>query len=323
MLIDVDYFSENSIIRKAYVPLQWLVAPFFFLFAYYFLNKKTIKKKHIFYLVGPFFIIAMTHSIQLVYQLYFNEDHIITKYYERGLFLYTNLISFIHIPAVIYFMYKMIVNYENQYQNENRLEKIKKETTWLKHLIHIGIGIATLGMLSVIIGIIFDMKESYYAYPFFISLSLWIYWVGYVGINRSSSHSELQKLNNSPNPQKIGFATFNKINDYIVTEKKYLFNDINLNTIAEKFEISNGYLSQLINTHTNKSFNDYINELRIESSKKMLHDPQFDNYTIESIGLECGFKSKSNFYTTFKKFTNQTPNQYKKVKKVSSGSSIS
>ena len=46
----------------------------------------------------------------------------------------------------------------------------------------------------------------------------------------------------------------------------------------------------------------------------MLVDAHYKNYTIESIGLECGFKSKSNFYITFKKLTGQTPNQYKSQK---------
>lgn len=320
MLMDVSYFSENSIIRKAYIPCQWLVAPFFFLFTYYFLNTQTIKRKSVFYLFSPFFIITIIHSIQLIYQLYFDQDFVITKYYQRGLFLYTNFASFIYIPIVIFFMYRMIMNHENQYRNTNGLEKVKKQTSWLKYLIHIGIGIVALGTLSAILGIIFDLNESFYAYPFFISLSLWIYWVGYEGIHRLFLQSELRNLNNVSIPQKIGLATFIKINDYIIKEKKYLLNDISLQIIAENFELSQGYLSQLINTHANKNFNEYINELRIESSKEMLLDSQFNNYTIESIGLECGFKSKSNFYTTFKKFTGQTPNQFKKIGSVSSTS---
>ncbi|WP_282089704.1 helix-turn-helix domain-containing protein [Aquimarina algiphila] len=114
--------------------------------------------------------------------------------------------------------------------------------------------------------------------------------------------------------KKSGAATFAKINEYVLTEKKYLSPEINLHSIAMFFDISKGYISQLINVHAEKSFNDYINELRFEDSKKMLLDHHYNHYTIESIGLECGFKSKSNFYTTFKKFSGLTPNQYKKQK---------
>ncbi len=311
MLIDVNYFDDTSIIRRAYVPWQWMVAPMFYLFAHSFLQKESLSKSLLTFLIAPFFLITILHSLQLIYQIYFDNDFIISNYYQQGLFLYTNLLSFIHTPIVIYMMYKMVISYENNH--EKSIEKIKKETTWLKNLIRLGIGIVSLGMISVIIGVLIDMKDSYFGYPFFISLSLWIYWIGYVGINRSSSHERLEKLTTPQLSKKTGHATFVKINDYIVKEKKYLLADISLNSIAEKFQISSGYLSQLINTHTQNSFNDYINELRVEASKKMLIDSQYDNYTIESIGLECGFKSKSNFYTTFKKFSNLTPNQFKKL----------
>ncbi len=309
-------------VRKAYIPWQWLVAPFFFLFAYHFLNKKPIKTRCLFYLISPFLIISIVHGIQLFYQFSINENHIIARYYERGLFLYTNLISFIHIPVVMYAMYKMIINYENYHRNKNPIEKIRSETSWLKNLIYMGTGIIILGILSVIIGMIFDMEKSFYAYPFFISLSLWIYWVGYLVINRSSSYKILEKFDDYSNSTKTGIATFNKINTYIVTEKKYLLNDINLSSIAGHFKISSGYLSLLVNTHTGRSFNDYINKLRIETSKSMLIDELYGNYTIESIGIECGFNSKSNFYTAFKKYSGQTPNQYKKQSKISSESPV-
>ncbi|MBL0683913.1 helix-turn-helix domain-containing protein [Aquimarina mytili] len=313
MLIDVNYFRIGPILKETYIPWQWLVAPMFYLFAYYFLNKESIDKKRLFVLIAPFFVITIVHSIQFVYHLYFNPEYQISNYYERGLFLYTNLISFVHIPGVIFFMYQMIISYEKKHIGS--IEKIKTETTWLKNLIHIGVVIVSIGMLSAILGVVLDMKQSYYAYPFFISLSLWIYWVGYVGINRSSSSEKLKKLQSTSSSKKMGYDTFAKINEYIITEKKYLSVDINLNAIADRFEISNGYLSQLINANTNKSFNDHINELRVEAAKKMLIDKRYDNYTIESIGIECGFKSKSNFYSTFKKFSGQTPNQFKKAKK--------
>jgi len=311
MLIDVDYFSNVSFLKKIYIPWQWLVSPMFYLFAYYFLNHKAIDKKKLFFLIAPFFFIALVHALQLLYQVYIDPNHRISNYYERGLFLYTNIISFIYHPAIIYFMYRMILYYERNHKSQ--INKVKEETTWLKNLIHIGIGIITLGALSVILGAILDMKQSFYGYPFFISLSLWIYWVGYVGINRSSSHKKLVKIQTRPSTKNTGYETFSKIDSYIISEKIYISPILTLNHVADRFEISSGYLSQLINIHTQKSFNDYINLLRIEDSKKMLTDSKYSNYTIESIGIECGFKSKSNFYTSFKKVTGQTPSQYKKT----------
>ena len=315
MLVDIGYLTQDSIIRKMYLPWHWLVAPMFYLFLYYFFNTKSLRKRYLFYLVLPVFCIATIHLSQYLYQLFINPDYLITKYYQRGLFLYTNLLSFVYIPLVIFLMYKMILDFEKNAVNEKALEKIKKETNWVKNLIYFGISITGLGMVSVIIGIKLNMKEAFYAYPFFISLSIWIYWMGYAGIRRSLSHKRIKKINNSPIPQKKGFNIFERINNYILLEKAYLKNDINRDVIAIKFGISTGYLSQIINQYAGNNFNDYINKLRVEASKKKLLDKQYDSYTIELIGLECGFKSKSNFYAAFKKHTGQTPNQFKKKNK--------
>ena len=138
--------------------------------------------------------------------------------------------------------------------------------------------------------------------------------MGYVGVYRSifinGSKTTIKSVS------KHSLNTYQKIHAYIIEERRYLDTDLNQSEIAEKFNISSGYISQLINTNSDQNFNNYINALRIEASKKMLLENQFQNYTIESIGLECGFKSKSNFYMAFKKFTNQTPSAYVKSQKM-------
>jgi len=68
----------------------------------------------------------------------------------------------------------------------------------------------------------------------------------------------------------------------------------------------------LVNQFSEKNFSDYINSLRVDEAKKLLKNADFEAYTIVAIGLECGFNSKSTFYTAFKKFTGQTPTAYRK-----------
>ena len=71
-------------------------------------------------------------------------------------------------------------------------------------------------------------------------------------------------------------------------------------------------LSKTINDESGFSFSDYINSLRVEKAKQLLASEDFKEYTILSIGLECGFNSKSTFYLAFKKFTNTTPTDFRK-----------
>lgn len=94
-------------------------------------------------------------------------------------------------------------------------------------------------------------------------------------------------------------------------EKQFHRNtNIKLNDIALHLNISSHKLSQLLNDNLGKSFALFINECRIDEAKKMLKEN--NSFTLEAIGFEAGFSSKSTFYATFKKIVGQTPSEYKK-----------
>ncbi|WP_074407937.1 helix-turn-helix domain-containing protein [Aquimarina megaterium] len=67
-------------------------------------------------------------------------------------------------------------------------------------------------------------------------------------------------------------------------------------------------LSEYLNDNLNKSFSQFVNEYRIDEAKRLLQT--HTNYTIEAIGYESGFNSKSTFFTAFKKITGLTPTAY-------------
>jgi AraC-like DNA-binding protein len=59
-------------------------------------------------------------------------------------------------------------------------------------------------------------------------------------------------------------------------------------------------------------FSEYINAARVREAQRILTDLDFKNYTIVAIGLECGFNSKSTFYNSFKKVTQESPTDFRK-----------
>lgn len=97
-----------------------------------------------------------------------------------------------------------------------------------------------------------------------------------------------------------------------IMKSKALFKnpDVKLKHLADELNISKHYLSQLLNDNLGKSFALYINELRTEEAKRLLIEN--NQYTLEAIGFESGFSSKSTFYATFKKIIGQTPAEFKK-----------
>lgn len=69
-------------------------------------------------------------------------------------------------------------------------------------------------------------------------------------------------------------------------------------------------LSNTLRDGLETNFNDFVNTFRVEEVKERLKDPQSRDFTLIAIAEECGFNSKTSFYRTFKKFTDQTPSEY-------------
>jgi AraC-like DNA-binding protein len=108
---------------------------------------------------------------------------------------------------------------------------------------------------------------------------------------------------------------FKKVKGVVSNEKMYLDLDLKLNTVAEKLGLSIHHISQAINQNAKMSFPDFINSFRIEEAKKKLLEPQPE--TIFAIYIDVGFNSKAAFYTAFKKHTQMTPTEFKKLHKSS------
>lgn len=98
---------------------------------------------------------------------------------------------------------------------------------------------------------------------------------------------------------------------FVMQEKKLFENpNLKLSDVAKELNLLPHSLSQYLNDNLGKSFPLFINEYRIEAAKQLLIN-KYD-YTAEAIGYECGFNSKSTFFTTFKNLTGFTPSNYRK-----------
>lgn len=99
-----------------------------------------------------------------------------------------------------------------------------------------------------------------------------------------------------------------------VIDKNEIHKDrgLTLEKLAKKINTNRTYLSDAINSHYQKTFSQWINELRVLESKKMLASSDFDHYSIEGIAKEVGFASISTFNANFKKITGLTPSYFRK-----------
>lgn len=107
---------------------------------------------------------------------------------------------------------------------------------------------------------------------------------------------------------------FSKVKTFVSSSDEIFSNDFSLHRLAKLIDINYKYVSQAINQKSGKNFNAFINEYRIEEACRRLNDQ--DNYgklTVEAIGVGLGFKSRSNFESTFRKVTGLTPAVFRKI----------
>ncbi|GGD19422.1 hypothetical protein GCM10011368_21690 [Hyunsoonleella pacifica] len=112
--------------------------------------------------------------------------------------------------------------------------------------------------------------------------------------------------------RKTNQDKYQDIYDVIISKRLFLNSKMSLSLLSKELNISESYLSQIINQNSGKNYSTIINELRVEYAKKLLLDKEYSNYTITALGLESGFNTKTSFYSIFKKHTGKTPNEYKK-----------
>ena len=104
----------------------------------------------------------------------------------------------------------------------------------------------------------------------------------------------------------------NTVITYLNTTQVYKNCDFTLATLAHETGIPNGKISTAINTHLKRNFFEIVNTMRIEEAKKLLKNLDA-KYTVDSIASECGFRSSSTFFSTFKKMEGVSPAQWVKM----------
>lgn len=144
-----------------------------------------------------------------------------------------------------------------------------------------------------------------------VSLAV-IFWASITGGSIPKYVIEPSLANKKPSPT-IGQdeALFKNIVDHISSTKAYTKTNYSIYDLSNELNIPFKRVSAQINSFANVNFNQFINEKRVEDAKVLLKDEQYNKYSLEAIGEEVGFSSKSSFYRAFKKHTGFTPNEFK------------
>ncbi len=98
--------------------------------------------------------------------------------------------------------------------------------------------------------------------------------------------------------------------DYIKDGKPFLDPDFDVEDLSEKLDIPKHHIIYCFTMILQKKFTAYRSAVRIEHAKELLNAGTADTLSIDGIGTQSGFSSRSGFYATFKAETGMTPSQY-------------
>lgn len=199
-------------------------------------------------------------------------------------------------------------------------------------LLRLNLFILCIIMIWLLSNIEFFLFDSEYTTNFiWIGLSFFSWWILYYGVfklqlivQKEEIHDYLMSKNTAKNHQPK-----KKIDQYAVSktiaqlyqlmdaEELYKNPLLSRLDLANRLGTSEGNLSKIINQEINKSVVQFVNDYRIETAKDLLHNPVFNKYSVEAIGMEAGFKSKSAFYKTFNTRLGMSPGAFRKLQEKS------
>lgn len=119
------------------------------------------------------------------------------------------------------------------------------------------------------------------------------------------------KTNRKPISDEDPFIEVSEtIINYLNIKKPYLNPDFDISDIAFDLKIPQNHISYCISNIMNTRFSKLKSELRIQHAIELLKEGQNSSITIDGIGVQSGFKTRSYYYEVFKKETGFTPSEY-------------
>jgi len=92
----------------------------------------------------------------------------------------------------------------------------------------------------------------------------------------------------------------------------YLNEELTLHSFAKEINMSSRQISSCINKNMGQNFNEWVNNYRVDKALQLILSDEKNSLSIEGIGSDSGFKSRSAMYAAFNKKLGHSPGYYRK-----------
>lgn len=121
---------------------------------------------------------------------------------------------------------------------------------------------------------------------------------------------EYNVLSNSFAPNKLHKIDESRMDKVFSYSLKNFKEKISIEDVATLCNLSSTSFCRYFKTITNKSYFDFLTEVRLNHACRLILD---SDLTMQHIAIESGFENTSNFYRHFKNFKATTPTEYRKL----------
>jgi AraC-like DNA-binding protein len=130
----------------------------------------------------------------------------------------------------------------------------------------------------------------------------------------NESHLEENKFSVTRINQSDGLRYKRVLENHFIEKLPFLRTNYSLEDLVEEVKIPRYILSAFINKEYGMGFREFLNRYRVNYMIDNLNKKEWENFTLDAIATECGFKSRITFFKNFKQITGETPSQYIKTK---------
>lgn len=275
----------------------------------------------------PFILVRIVDDLIYLlgaYELYSTFSPIIVVLYKsliESLRIFLNIIALLYLLIDLKYFYKLRKVIQSNYSQISNNNFIWVRFLIVFLLVILGIDFIMFGLQFFFGSTKWESTEMFTALALAVSMLV----MGYYGLKQTkifipyflletednTINKNLLKQEDKDTLSQSDFEDLKQeLIDFFETERPYLDTNLTLGKLAFKIGVTDKKMSALLNKYLEISFYEFVNNYRVKAFKKAIEENKHNDFTIEAISNECGFKSRASFYRIFKLNTSMSPSEY-------------
>ncbi len=282
------FHAHHLMLLKPIGQLKWLLIPGFIQLLYYCWA----------------FLMLGDYKNKWAYNNQFHEPYIVPIEAVLGVIL------FVYCWGKIY---QLSRNYET-YLNHHQSTAVEFRPVWIQRLLVASLILLVLFIIVQIVPTFITDMSYIEEFPLVVLMMVILSWVGFEALRKlNQNFPKISAAQNLDHDQPVQAKSWSSeavdLEQQMSHNQWYLSPRLSLSDLANTMGTNETYLSRTINQGLGLSFNQYINQWRVEHAKQLIKQP---HRSLLNLAMDSGFNSKATFNRVFKTSVGLTPSQYKK-----------